>query len=82
MSSIHEVEMKLLAMFMNVQEENKKLQPILTHEFTQNQKKNLEEFQKLLTNYKINIESNMNESKKEYKNKLDHIDWWNKFTKK
>ena len=82
MSSIPEVEMKLLAMFMNVQEENKKLQPILTDEFTQNQKKNLEEFQHLLTNYKIIIESNINNSKKEYKNKLDHIDWWNKFTKK
>ena len=40
------------------------------------------EFQHLLTNYKIIIESNINNSKKEYKNKLDHIDWWNKFTKK
>jgi len=82
MSSIPEVEMKLLLIFMNVQEENKKLQPILTDEFTQNQKKNLEEFQHLLTNYKIIIESNTNDNKKEYKNKLDHIDWWNKFTKK
>ena len=82
MSSIPEVEMKLRVLFMNVQEENKKLQPILTDEFTQNQRKNLEEFQKLLTNYKIIIESNTNDSKKEYKNKLDHVDWWNKFTKK
>ena len=82
MASIPEIEMKLRALFMTVQEENKKLQPILTDEFTQNQKKNLDEFQKLLTNYKIHIESNMNASKKEYKNKLDHVDWWNKFTKK